>query len=650
MCGIAGLLDRRAGHSAAALQDLATSMADAIRHRGPDDSGTWVDSEVGLALGFRRLAILDLTPAGAQPMVSVDGRYVLIFNGEIYNHGALRAELADVTYRGHSDTEVMLAAFVRWGIPAATRRFNGMFAFAVWDRQRRVLTLARDRMGEKPLYYGTVGGRFLFGSELKALRATPGFRADLDRDALTLFLRHGYLPAPHTVYQGIAKLLPAHLLEVTADGIGTATPYWSARDAAIEGQRDLFPGSEGDAVAALHPLLRDAVGMRMEADVPLGAFLSGGIDSSLVVALMQEQSSDPVRTFTIGFTERGWDEAPYAKAVAAHLGTAHTELYVTPAQAREVVPLLPSMYDEPFADSSQIPTHLVSRLARSEVTVSLSGDGGDELFGGYDRYSLLRQVWSRLARVPLPLRRGAARAMLAVPPRRWDAVLRPAGPALPAQLRSAHPGDRLHKLAGAFRHGRPEDLYLQMVSLWDDPASVVLGGREPATPLTTAGAGIDAEPALRAMQLDAVTYLPDDILAKVDRAAMAVSLETRVPLLDHRVYELAWRMPTPYRMRAGAGKQLLRRILHTYVPSGLVERPKMGFGIPVGDWLRGDLRPWAEDLLSEQRLRDQGLLDPAPVRAAWQRHVTGQSDEKYKLWAVLMLQAWLDEQPAGHCG
>jgi asparagine synthase (glutamine-hydrolysing) len=642
MCGIAGSLDARAQDPADALRHAARLMADTLQHRGPDDSGTWVDETAGLALGFRRLAILDLTQAGAQPMTSVSGRYVLVFNGEIYNHRQLRAELPDVGFRGHSDTEVMLAAFERWGIAQAPRRFNGMFGFAVWDRQRRVLTLGRDRMGEKPLYYGWVGGRLLFGSELKALRAAPGFAAGIDRDALTLFLRHGYIPAPYSVYQGIRKLPPAHLLEIGPDGAGEPTAYWSAREAAQSGLAAPFTGTEQEARTELHALLRDAVGLRLEADVPLGAFLSGGIDSSLVVALMQEVRSDPVRTFTIGFTEQGYDEAPHAKAVAAHLGTAHTELYVSPDEARSVIPLLPGMYDEPFSDSSQIPTYLVSALARRDVTVSLSGDGGDELFGGYTRYLLLDRLWSRLARVPAPLRRAVSRALLTVPAARWDAVFRAAQPVLPARARQEHPGDKLHKLAGSLGHSRAEDVYLQLVSLWHDPASLVLGASEPPTPLTSPGAAIDAEPLLRAMQLDAVTYLPDDILAKVDRAAMAVSLETRVPLLDHRLYEFAWRLPRQLRVQGSTGKRLLRSVLYEYVPRELIERPKMGFGVPIGSWLRGPLRTWGEDLLDERRLRDQGLLDPGPVRAAWQGHVSGAVDEKYRLWAVLVLQAWLD--------
>jgi asparagine synthase (glutamine-hydrolysing) len=645
VCGIAGFVDGRVERNEDALRLVADSMANALTHRGPDDAGVWVDAAAGVALGFRRLAIIDVSQAGHQPMVSACGRYVVVFNGEIYNHRQLREELRSTSYRGHSDTEVMLAAFTRWGVSEATPRFNGMFAFAVWDKQRRSLTLGRDRMGEKPLYYGRVGEDFLFGSELKALRASPGFHAEIDRDALTLFLRHGYIPAPHSIYQGISKLLPGHLLNITSEGTGTPGPYWSARDAAEHGVAHRLTCSEDEALEQLEELLQDSVRLRLEADVPLGAFLSGGIDSSLVVALMQSQMSEPVRTFTIGFTEPGYDEAPHAKAVAAHLGTSHTELYVTPEEARAVIPQLPSMYDEPFSDSSQIPTHLVSALARRDVTVSLSGDGGDELFGGYTRYLLLGQLWGKLSRVPLPIRRAAASVLEGIPARRWDSLFDVAAPVLPARARQSHPGDKLHKLAASVRHERPEDIYLQLVSLWQQPSSVVLGATEPLTPLTSPPAGLSfSDPALRAMLVDSVTYLPDDILAKVDRAAMAVSLETRVPLLDHRLFEFAWQLPTGYLMRNGGGKHLLRRVLHKYVPPALVERPKMGFGVPIGVWLRGPLREWAEGLLDERRLSQQGLLDPRPVRAAWDQHLSGQADLKYQLWAVLMLQAWLDDQ------
>jgi len=645
VCGIAGSWDLRGSQEANALRHTGQRMADALRHRGPDDAGTFEDPSAGLVLAFRRLAIIDLSEAGHQPMSSVCGRYTIVYNGEIYNHKLLRAELVPhINFRGHSDTEVILGGFTRWGIRATVKRLNGMFGFAVWDRATRTLTLGRDRFGEKPLYYGRVAGRFLFGSELKALRAVEGFHASLDRGSLALFMRHGCIPAPHTIYDGVQKLPPGCLLNVL-DGIpGDAIPYWSAVEQAEMGVRNTRTGSEEELEEELHALLYDAVGMRMEADVPLGAFLSGGIDSSLVVALMQAQSATPVKTFSIGFTEADYNEATFAKQVASHLGTDHTELYVTPADALAVVPLLPAVYDEPFADSSQVPTYLVSQLARRDVTVSLSGDGGDELFGGYTRYALLADMWHRLQKIPLPVRKAGAGILAGIPTRRWDAIFQAAGPMLPSRARVSRPGEKLHKLATALHFQAPEDVYLQLVSLWRDPSHVVLDGQEPPTSLTSGVASPLTNAGLRAMQLDAITYLPDDILVKVDRAAMAASLETRVPLLDHRIYEMAWRLPDDLRNRPGQGKYLLRKVLDRYVPRPMFERPKMGFGVPVGSWLRGPLREWGEDLLSTSMLRSQGLLDAQVVRSAWVDHLSGRSDRTYELWSVLMLQAWLAEQ------
>jgi len=645
VCGIAGLWDSRGSEEADALRRTGQRMAHALHHRGPDDAGTFEDPSAGLVLAFRRLAIIDLSEAGHQPMSSVCGRYMIVYNGEIYNHKLLRAELVPhINFRGHSDTEVVLGGFTHWGIQATVERLNGMFGFAVWDCATRTLTLGRDRFGEKPLYYGRVAGRFLFGSELKALRAVEGFHASLDRGSLALFMRHGYIPAPHTIYDGVQKLPPGCLLNVF-DGIpGDPIPYWSAVEQAEMGVRNTRTGSEEELEDELHALLYDAVGMRMEADVPLGAFLSGGIDSSLVVALMQAQSTTPVKTFSIGFTEADYNEATFAKQVASHLGTDHTELYVTPADALAVVPLLPAVYDEPFADSSQVPTYLVSQLARRDVTVSLSGDGGDELFGGYTRYALLADMWHRLQKIPLPVRKAGAGILAGIPTRRWDAIFQAAGPMLPSRARVSRPGEKLHKLATALHFQAPEDVYLQLVSLWRDPSHVVLDGQEPPTSLTSGVASPFTNAGLRAMQLDAITYLPDDILVKVDRAAMAASLETRVPLLDHRIYEMAWRLPDDLRNRPGQGKYLLRKVLDRYVPRPMFERPKMGFGVPVGSWLRGPLREWGEDLLSTSMLRSQGLLDAQVVRSAWVDHLSGRSDRTYELWSVLMLQAWLAEQ------
>ena len=659
MCGIAGLIDTRRRGGAEGLNAAARAMAEALRHRGPDDAGTWCEAEHGLALGHRRLSIIDLSPAGHQPMASHDERYVMSYNGEIYNFLDLRRDLeaGGASFRGHSDTEVLLAAVSAWGLAGALERCNGMFAFALWDRAERTLSLARDRLGEKPLYFGWNRGAFLFASELKALAAWPGFAPEVDRDALALSLRHNYVPAPYSIYRGIYKLPPATLLRLTPDLQG-ADPglaalgrrfeaYWSARETAERGVQDPFTGSEAEAIEALDACLRRAVASRMVADVPLGAFLSGGIDSSSVVALMQAQSERPVKTFSIGFHEAGYNEAEHAKAVAQHLGTEHTELYVTPQEAREVIPRLPVLYDEPFADSSQIPTFLVSGLARSTVTVSLSGDGGDELFGGYNRYFWAEAIWRKLGRLPAPARRALAGAIRAAPPRTWQRLFDLAGPVLPGRLRQPRAGEKLHKLARMLGIHGQEALYMRLVSHWSEPCDVVLGAREPPTALSDPAQWARLESyTARMMYLDTVSYLPDDILAKVDRASMAVSLEARVPLLDHRVVELAWRLPLDMKVRGGEGKWILRRVLERYVPRQLFERPKMGFGVPIDDWLRGPLRDWAEALLDEGRLRREGFFEPAPIRRLWQEHLAGRSDWHYDLWNVLIFQAWQEAQ--GH--
>jgi asparagine synthase (glutamine-hydrolysing) len=646
VCGIAGVLDLTRATAPAALAAQARAMADALAHRGPDDAGTWVDEAAGAAFGHRRLAIIDLSPHGHQPMRSACGRYVIVFNGEIYNFGALRAEFARAGYafRGHSDTEVMLVAISAWGVERALQRFNGMFAFALWDRQTRTLYLARDRLGEKPLYYGWAGQVFLFASELKALRAHPAFRPVVDRDALALYLTYNYIPAPYAIYQGIAKLPPGTMLTL-AVGAGRREPelraYWSAREAAERGVADPLTGPADEAVAQLDALLRDAVRLRMVADVPLGAFLSGGVDSSTVVALMQAQSDRPVRTFAIGFAEASYNEAEHAKAVAQHLGTDHTELYVTPAEAMAVIPRLPQLYDEPFADSSQIPTYLVAALARRHVTVSLSGDGGDELFLGYPRYLWGRRIWQRIRWLPPLLRAAAAGALRALAQR--DRVLRRIEPFLPGEIRGRNASGQLRRLADALAVDGPEGVYQQLMAHWPDAERIVHGAaRRPTVLDDPARWAALPDFTQRMMYLDTVMYLPDDILVKVDRATMGVSLEARVPLLDHRVVEFAWRVPLALKLRDGQGKWLLRQVLYRYVPPALIERPKMGFGVPIGAWLRGPLRPWAEDLLAERRLRADGFFDPQPIRAAWAEHLAGRCNWQYRLWSVLMFQAWLD--------
>ncbi len=577
-------------------------------------------------------------------MQSRDGRHVISYNGEIYNHPALRRDLEDAGHRGWrgtSDTETLLAAITEWGLDGALERANGMFAFALWDREARALHLARDRMGEKPLYYGRHGQSFLFGSELKALAAHPDWRAEVDRGALALLLRLSYVPSPHCIWQGIRKLPPAHYVTVTDGGRQVSEPvcYWRLEDAVRRGQATRFAGSDAEAANALEALLSDAVGLRMAADVPLGAFLSGGLDSSTVVALMQAQASRPVRTFSIGFHEHGYDEAAHAKAVAEHLGTDHTELYVRPRDALAVIPDLPGMWDEPFADSSQIPTYLVSRLARDHVTVSLSGDGGDELFCGYNRYVLGYDVWRRIGRLPAPLRRGLGAALGRVPPALPDRAMA----LLPKRLRFPAPGDRLLKLAEVLRHDDAEAFYRALVSHTKDPGALVIGGDEPATALSDRtdwpGVGDFRE---RMMYLDAKTYLPDDILTKVDLASMAVSLEARVPLLDHRVVDFAQSLPMTMKVRGGQSKWLLRQVLYRHVPQALMDRPKMGFGVPVEEWLRGPLKDWGAALLDETRLGREGFLQPEPVRRMWDEHQAGTRRWHYHLWDVLMFQAWLE--------
>ena len=662
MCGFAGFLSPQGARWG---EPVLRRMASSIARRGPDDSGYWMDGDAGVALAHRRLAIVDLSPAGHQPMPSGSGRYVIAFNGEIYNHLDLRAELqgidcraslpmTGVRWRGHSDTETLLAGFDAWGIEATVKKCIGMFAFAVWDKQTSVLTLGRDRLGEKPLYYGWQGqgegAAFLFGSELKALKAYPAFAAEIDRGALSLLMRHGYIPAPHSIYQGIAKLQPGCLLTLSlAERTPKLMTYWSSKSVVEQGLAQPFTGTPEQAVDALESLLKDAVCKQMMADVPLGAFLSGGVDSSTIVALMQavaqEQGGSPVKTFTIGFNESGYNEAEHAKAVARHLGTDHTELYVSPQQALEVIPKLPGLYCEPFADSSQIPTFLVSQMARAHVTVSLSGDAGDELFGGYGRYPFADKVWNKVATVPVGLRNLAAGALTGVSPSGWNRVLRPVQGLLPAKLAKVNMGDKLHKGAALLGVNSAVELYRLLVSLWVDPSAVVIGGVEPLTVLTDPA----CQPATdhfvhQMMALDMLSYLPDDILCKVDRAAMGVSLETRVPMLDHRVVEFAWSLPLDYKVRGEGGKWPLREVLYRHVPRELIERPKMGFGIPLHDWLRGPLRPWAEELLDEKRLRKEGYFHAEPIRQKWTEHLSGQRNWAPHLWSVLMFQAWLENQ------
>ncbi|WP_447987246.1 asparagine synthase (glutamine-hydrolyzing) [Nitrospira sp. Nam74] len=654
MCGISGFLDTAGRFTEQELTSAAVDMANTLYHRGPDDGGTWVDARAGIALGHRRLSILDLSPQGHQPMRCRCGRYVLVFNGEIYNFQELRQELAGLgqTFRGHSDTEVMLEYICHHGLSTAITRCNGMFACALWDREERTLYLMRDRLGEKPLYYGWMGATFVFASELKALRAHPQFNADVNRDALALYTRYAYVPAPYSIYNHVSKITPgtvAVLRSHSGKWSMTCTEYWSVRDAAERGMANPFPGSESEAIASLDELLRDAIKLRMEADVPLGAFLSGGLDSSTVVALMQAQTSKPVHTFTIGFHEAAYNEAIHAKAVAAHLGTDHRELYVSPEEARAVIPRLPDLYDEPFADSSQIPTYLLSALVRRHVTVSLSGDAGDELFGGYDRYFLALKIWNMLRYVPAGARQAAASLLTSVPRNTWTTLLGGIGPLLYRSKKSWEPGDKVHKLAEILAVRDCTAMYHRLVSHWKSPASLVHGAMEPATVLTDRREWPHLSAfAEQMMYVDTRTYLPDDILVKVDRAAMGVSLETRIPFLDHRIVELVWRLPLSMKMRGQTGKWLLRQLLYRYVPKALIERPKMGFGVPIEAWLRGPLREWAESLLNETRLRNEGFFSPEPIRKKWAEHLSGHRDWAYELWDVLMFQGWLESIKDGH--
>jgi len=646
MCGIAGLWIRD-GASQESLGALTRRMTDTLTYRGPDSSGVWSDESVGVALGHRRLSIIDLTGKGHQPMTSPDGRYVMSYNGEVYNFKTLRQELemSGFRFRGHSDTEVILTAFQAWGVEPSIQRFVGMFAIALWDRRERELLLIRDRIGIKPLYYGWVKGAFLFGSELKALKAYPKFTVEIDRGALCLYLRHSYIPAPRSIYKCVYKLLPGHILSVPQTAVGESGvrvhAYWSVRQAADAGIRNRFV-SDSEALQALEEALGRSVGCRMIADVPLGAFLSGGVDSSTVVALMQAQSQRPVKTFSIGFREPVYDEAAYARRVAEHLGTDHTELYVTSEDAVRVIPSLPTMFDEPFADSSQIPTFLVSQLARRSVTVSLSGDGGDELFAGYDRYSHAMDIWRKIAPLPLPARRALSSVLRNTP----VAILAILGASL--RLLSGRGGefsaDRLQKLGSMLAGASPQGVYRELLSHWRQPEAVVIDGHDPDYFLSDeSGWRVSEDPVENMCFADMNSYLPDDILTKVDRASMAVSLEARVPVLDHRMVELALRLPMHMKIRGGVSKWLLRQVLYKYVPQTLIERPKMGFGVPIDEWLRGPLRDWAESLLAPDRLSREGFFNPQPIRAKWQEHLLGKRRWHYYLWDVLMFQAWLEQ-------
>ncbi len=634
MCGIVGFWEITQSTNEDKLRSMIEAMTDTIAHRGPNDSGIWVEPQSGISFGHRRLSIIDLSEAGHQPMLSPDGRYVLVYNGEIYNHHELRKELNHLGchFQGSSDTEVLLHAIAQWGLRKTLPKLNGMFAFAIWDQQKKILMLARDRLGIKPLYYGWAGKTFLFGSELKALKKYPGFEAEINRDALSLFLKHCYVPAPLSIYSGIQKLQPGTLVEVSQATLPKVhiETWWSLREEIEKHQQSLFSGSYSQAVTTLDQLLSDAVKIRMEADVPLGAFLSGGIDSSLVVALMQKQSSQRVKTFTIGFEEEAYNEAGYAKQVSNHLKTDHTELFVTPQDALDVIPLLSSLYDEPFSDSSQIPTFLVSQLTQKSVTVSLSGDGGDELFCGYSRYFDYANAWKKLQRIP-------CKSTLS-----WLCKL---GKGV---FQGSRFSQKFHNRSQQFSLQNAAAVYQQLNVHWQPDEQTVIGTHQDESLFSDPDRWIDlADCREEWMWLDAVTYLPDDILVKVDRASMGTSLEARVPLLDHRVVEFAWQLPFEYKVQAGKGKSILRDVLAQYIPREMIERPKKGFGVPIDSWLRGPLRDWAEALLDETRLKQEGFFQPKEIRRKWEEHLTKKCDWHYHLWDVLIFQAWLESNNTG---
>jgi len=646
MCGISGYYSK----SSSINQGIINKMNLAISHRGPDSSGVWLDKKYGIVLGHQRLSIIDLSGAGKQPMASNSGRFILTYNGEIYNHLEIRAELEKnksfIKWQGRSDTETLIEALDFWGIETTLKKIEGMFAFGLWDKKKHCLTLARDRIGEKPLYFGWQGigtdKAFIFGSELKALKAHPAFKGEINRDAISLQLRHSCIPAPYSIYKNINKLLPGHYLQLKESDLEkgllpSSINYWSLIENAIYGNNNLLKINDIDIQNELENLLKLSVKKQMISDVPLGVFLSGGIDSSLISALLQSHSNKPIKTFTIGFNENDYSEAHHAKKIASHLSTEHTELYVSSKQAMEVIPKLPYIYDEPFSDTSQIPTFLVSQIAKKNVKVALSGDGGDELFCGYNRYVFSKKFTSILNLMPLSLRKIISSSLTLIPPHKWDQLSK----FLPSSYQYSEFGNKIYKGANALEAKDLYELYNILCSSWQNPTSVVLNSQEPSTLLTKLKFQIGKlNNQQKMMALDFLTYLPDDILVKVDRASMASSLETRAPMLDHKLIEYVWKIPHSLKLRDGNGKWILRKILKKYIPEKLTERPKMGFGIPIESWLRGPLRDWTENLLEEKKLEEEGYFNSKLIRKKWRDHLHGKNNWHKQLWDILMFQAW----------
>ncbi len=653
MCGFAGVVIDKS--TAKLSQSIIEKMGDSISHRGPDSSGVWLDAEIGIAMVHRRLSILDLSPSGHQPMQSSSGRFTLVFNGEIYNHLSIRSQISDAyQWRGHSDTETILAGFEIWGIKNTIQKSTGMFSLAVWDAKEKSLSLFRDRIGEKPLYYGWQNGSFLFGSELKSLIVHPSFQHEIDRNSLSLFMRYGYVPSPASIYKGIQKLAPASFIELfpysnSFRNEETPVPaeYWSLAEVVSDGQKRSDLMNSIEIQEKLDFLLREVIDQQMVADVPVGAFLSGGIDSSTIVAIMQTLSRKKIKTFSVGIEAEGYNEAPYAKEIAEFLGTDHTELFFSDKEARNIIPDLPGIYDEPFSDPSQIPTFYLSQVSRKDVAVSLSGDAGDELFAGYNRYFLGDLIHKINRNLPRPLMKALTSAVYRISPQIWDTCFSPIKSFLPTNISTRPIGDRLHKLAKIFQQSDFMSTYVAMMSHWQDPSKIVINGSDSINQSSLRNLSSNCDDLFhKMMAFDTVTYLPDDILVKVDRAAMSCSLETRLPFLNHHLVEFAWQIPLSMKIKNGKGKSVLRNVLYKYIPQELFDRPKTGFGLPIHSWLRGPLREWAESLLNESRLKNQGYLETAPITEKWQQHLSGHRNWHLQLWNVLIFQSWFEEYRA----